>query len=101
MEIRQALNNAVVQLLRPLVRVLLRHGLAYDEFAELARRTYVDVADRDFALKGRKQTTSRISVITGLNRKEVARLQGLNATRDAGGTELARTMNRAARVVVG
>ena len=101
MNLRQALSNAVVQLLRPLVRVLLRHGLAYDEFAELARRTYVDVAERDFSLKGRKQTASRISVITGLNRKEVARLQAMNAQGDGGGAELARTMNRAAKVVVG
>ena len=101
MDLRQALNNAVVQLLRPLVRVLLRHGLVYDEFAELARRTYVDVAERDFALKGRKQTASRISVITGLNRKEVARLQALNAQGDAGSAELAQAMNRAAKVAVG
>jgi hypothetical protein len=101
MKLRLTLNNAVLQLLRPLVRVLLRHGMAYDEFAELARRTYVDVAERDFALKGRKQTASRISVITGLNRKEVARLQALNAQGDASGAELARTMNRAAKVVVG
>ncbi len=107
MNLRQALHNAVLLLLRPLVKVLLRHGLAYDEFAELARRTYVDVAERDFALKGRKQTASRISVITGLNRKEVARLQALNgqgAQGDAGrdgNVELARTMNRAAKVVVG
>jgi hypothetical protein len=101
MNLRQALNTAVVQLLRPLVRVLLRHGLAYDEFAELARRTYVDVAERDFALQGRKQTASRISVITGLNRKEVARLQAINAQGDPASAELARTMNRAAKVVVG
>ena len=137
MNLRQALNQAVVQLLRPLVKVLLRHGVAYDEFAELARRTYVDVAERDFTLQGRKQTASRISVITGLNRKEVARLQALNsaeahdapdapdvagaagaagaagtastaskagtasAQRDARGADLARTMNRAAKVVVG
>jgi hypothetical protein len=40
-------------------------------------------------------------VITGLNRKEVARLQTLNAQGDGGGAELARTMNRAARVVAG
>lgn len=105
MDLRQALSTAVMQLLQPLVRVLLRHGMAYDEFAELARRTYVRVAERDFTLQGRKQTTSRISVITGLNRKEVARLQALDAAGhvdgDGDGAEVARTMNRAARVVVG
>ena len=101
MHLRQALSAAVLHLLRPLVRVLLRHGLAYDEFAELARRTYVEVAERDFCLRGRKQTTSRISVITGLNRKEVARLQALNALGQGAHEVLASTMNRAAKVVVG
>jgi hypothetical protein len=101
MTLRQTLSAAVLHLLRPLVRVLLRHGLAYDEFAELARRTYVDVAERDFGLPGRKQTTSRISVITGLNRKEVARLQAANAAGDPADVALARTMNRAAKVAAG
>lgn len=101
MNIRHALSTAVMQLLQPLVRVLLRHGMAYDEFAELARRAYVQVAERDFTLQGRKQTTSRISVITGLNRKEVARLQAFNAQGDPAGDELAHTLNRAAKVVVG
>jgi len=101
MNIRQALGHAVMELLQPLVRVLLRHGMAYDEFAELARRAYVQVAERDFTLKGRKQTTSRISVITGLNRKEVARLQAAGNQGEAASAELAHTMNRAAKVVVG
>ena len=101
MNLRHALTAAVLHLLRPLVRVLLRHGMAYDEFTELARRTYVEVAERDFALRGRKQTTSRISVITGLNRKEVARLQALNAQGQPAEEALAATMNRAAKVVVG
>ncbi|MBX3620758.1 MAG: hypothetical protein KF891_12345 [Rhizobacter sp.] len=101
MDTRHALSRAVMQLLQPLVRVLLRHGMAYDEFAELARRAYVRVAERDFTLERRKQTTSRISVITGLNRKEVARLQALDALGDAEGSEVTRTMNRAARVVAG
>ena len=101
MNLGHALTAAVLHLLRPLVRVLLRHGMAYDEFAELTRRTYVEVAERDFALKGRKQTTSRISVITGLNRKEVARLQTLNARGQPVEEAFAATMNRAAKVVVG
>ncbi len=101
MNLRHALSAAVLHLLRPLVRVLLRHGVAYDDFSELARRTYVAVAQSDFALRGRKQTASRISVITGLNRKEVARLQTLNAQGEPGETALAATMNRAAKVVLG
>ncbi|GAB4276203.1 MAG: DUF6502 family protein [Deferrisomatales bacterium] len=65
---------AVVRILRALVRILLRHGVPYPVFSELARWTYADVAAREFALPGRKQTQSRISVLTGLSRKEVHRL---------------------------
>ena len=43
---------------------------------ELVRQTYVDVAESEFEIDGKRQTTARISVITGLNRKEVSRLRG-------------------------
>lgn len=71
---QKALIDALFRLLRPLVRILLRQGLSAEAFEEIARRLYVDVAEKDFALDGKKQTTSRIGVLTGLNRKEVARL---------------------------
>ena len=57
------------------MRVLLRNGVPYGAFAEIARRVYVEVAEKDFALPSKKQTGSRISTITGLTRKEVARIQ--------------------------
>lgn len=71
---QHALISALYRLLRPLVRILLRNGVSVDAFEEVARRVYVDVAEKDFGIKGKKQTTSRIGVLTGLNRKEVARL---------------------------
>lgn len=96
MDPRAALSAAVVRLLTPLVRVLLRHGIAFADFAELAKRTYVQVADKDFALPGKRQTDSRISVLTGLTRKDVARLQADTLASDAA---LAAERNRAARVL--
>jgi len=44
-------------------------------FAEMARHVYVEIAEKEFALPGRKQTVSRISTITGLTRKDVTRVQ--------------------------
>ncbi len=70
---QQALVEALFRLLRPLVRILLRQGMTVEAFEDIARRVYVDVAEKDFVLEGKKQTTSRIGVLTGLNRKEVAR----------------------------
>lgn len=95
---KQALSTSLLKLLRPLVRVLLRHGIAFGSFMELAKRVYVDVAIEDFTLPGRKQTDSRISVLTGLTRKEVKQIrsQTLITLEDS-----STRYNRAARVISG
>lgn len=95
-DIKRTLKAAVLRLLRPLVRLLLHHGVPYETFADLARWVYVDVAEKDFALEKKKQTVSRISVITGLNRKEVARLQEMTVEDNTGAIE---SFNRAEKVV--
>ncbi|KPJ97959.1 MAG: hypothetical protein AMJ60_09860 [Desulfobacterales bacterium SG8_35] len=96
--IKIRLTSSVVKLLRPLVRILLRYGVSFGEFAEMARWVFVDVADKDFSIGGRKQTVSRISVITGLNRKDVTRLKKINIHDDKDGPA---GINRAGRVIFG
>ena len=90
------LSAAVLRLLRPLVRILLRNGVSYSTFADFAKWIYVDVASQEFGIEGRKQTTSRVSVITGLSRKEVMRVRRLPRPDDS---ETAEKYNRAARVI--
>src|SRR5512145_1837409 len=97
-QLSSALNQAVVRVLRALIRVLVRHGLPLPAFVELAKRAYVEVALTDFAIPGRKPSVSRAALLTGLTRKEVQRLvegQG------PGAAETALPENRAARVVAG
>jgi hypothetical protein len=96
-DIAQALGEAARSILRPLVRVLLRNGVPYGAFAEMARRVYVEVAEEQFALPGKKQTVSRISTLTGLTRKEVTRIQAEPEAPEAG----AERHNRPARVIGG
>src|SRR5690606_40469821 len=77
LDIKRKLVRMSVRILRPLIRVLLRHGMSCQDFTEIARWVYVDVAmkDSEFALKSRsKQFKSRAAVITGLSRKAVLRL---------------------------
>ena len=71
---RRALRSALEQLLRPLCRLLLRHSVSFSAFADMAKRVYVDVALKDFSLPGKKPTTSRVAVLSGLTRKEVHRI---------------------------
>lgn len=95
---QQALFTAVLKLMRPLVRILLRNGVPYGAFTDLAKRAYVDVAMKEFAVPGKKQTNSRVATITGLSRKEIQRLIQLEETDDA---DILVRYNRAARVVYG
>ena len=76
MAVEQKLMQAARRILRPLVRILLRNGIPSNALTELVRQTYVDVADEEFTIEGKRQTAARIAVLTGLNRKEVSRLRG-------------------------
>ncbi len=67
-------RSAIRSVLRPLVRILLRNGTPFGVFEECAREVYVEVAAKDFALPKKKSSVSRVSVLTGLHRKEVSRL---------------------------
>lgn len=95
MSIHNKLLNAARRILYPLVRILLRNGIPSDALTELVRKTYVDVADAEFGIEGKRQTAARISVITGLNRKEVARLRSMEAATE----EDHQRWNRAATVL--
>ena len=93
-----ALTAAVSRVLRALARILLRHGVSFQAFSELAKRAYMESARDDFAIPGRKPTISRMAVLTGLSRKEIQRLTEAEPTSD---TEALERYNRAARVVAG
>ena len=95
-QIPHILNAVMTKIMRPLVRILLRNGISFRQFSELAKWVYVDVAFDEFTIKGRKQTDSRVSVITGLSRKDVRHLKQLQPPSDR--TEI-ENYNRAARVI--
>ena len=94
---QSALERAVIAMLRPVVRLVLKRGLAYGRFTELLKRAYVDAAVEDFTVPGRKLSISRVAVLTGLTRKEASRLMQTEA--DASTEITRRQVNRAARVV--
>lgn len=71
----ETLQLTLMRVLRPLVKLALASGLSFPSFASLLKRLYVDVAERDFALADKAQTDSRISLLTGVHRKDVSRLR--------------------------
>jgi len=91
------LRSALTKLVKPLVRILLRHGVACDDFVEVVRENYVSVAQREFAPQGRKQSLTNIALITGIHRHEVKRLM----ERTAQQAPATPGHHRAARVING
>ena len=73
--LKQQVLNAFLLVLRPMARILLRYGIGYREFVEVAKTAFVDVASSDYGLRGRPTNISRVAVMTGLTRKEVKRLR--------------------------
>ncbi len=67
--------KALTRILRPLVKILIHHGVSYKACSEAMKWCFVDVATREFAIEGKRQTKSRVAVITGLTWIEVSRLQ--------------------------
>jgi len=91
------LRAALTKLVKPLIRILLRHGVTFDEFVEVLRKSYVLVADQEFAPPGRKQSLSNIALVTGIHRHEVKKL--MNSTNQKTPETLG--YHRAARVING
>lgn len=90
-----ALKNAVVGLLRPIVRYLIAHGVGYPAFTDLLKAVYVEEAQR--AGGDGSATDSRISLLTGVHRKDVKRLRTL--LRESPDAAVRRDAGLATRVV--
>lgn len=69
------LLRAVSRILRPLVRVLIARGITLPRLVEGLRLLYVEVAAEQFRIDGRRLTDSRLSLLTGLQRREVKTLR--------------------------
>lgn len=68
---RDHILYAFRRVLRPLIRILVRSGVRYDEFLELTRGVFVETAVRDGLGDGRKPSRAKVSIWTGVPRRDV------------------------------
>jgi hypothetical protein len=94
--LHSSLAAAVARLLRPLIRLLLKHAMPYSAFEAVAKQVFVEAAMADFPLPGKKPSISRASILTGLTRKDVQRLLAAAQTPDE---QAATQHNRATKVL--
>lgn len=97
-KIKETLLGAFRQLLRPLIRILLRNGLTYGEYAETAKKVFVEVASKDLIASLEQPTSARLAILTGLTKNEVERI-----THDLSSslTPSTANLNRIGRVLAG
>ena len=96
--VKTGLLAAYSKLLRPLIRILLRHGVTYAEFSEVVKTVYVATAAHEFRVPGKKMSKARIAIVTGLTRKEVQRISEIDNKENAG---LKTNLSRIGRVLSG
>ena len=69
------LVEAVRHLLRPLVRLFVRNQITFPYISNLLKEVYVRVVEEEFPVAGKRQTNSRISLLSGVHRKDVKRIR--------------------------
>ena len=67
--------NAMKRVLRPFVKLMLANNLTYTFAIDVLKVLFVEVADSDFTIDNKRQTDSRISLMSGVHRKDVKRLR--------------------------
>jgi len=79
LDIKNTLRNACSALLRPIASILMQSGMTWKEFSDLSKAVFVSVATDEFGIRGRPTNVSRVSILTGISRKEVKRQRELLA----------------------
>ena len=96
---KRGLLAAYGRLLRPLIRILIRNGVSFGEFADVAKHAYVEVAEKDFSVPNKEITESRISALTGLGWREVQSVLAIRKALEHDG--LGSNLNRIVAVLTG
>ncbi len=71
----ESLIASLRRILRPLVRLAIARSLPFPFVANILRGLFIDVAVKEFPVSGRPQSDSRITLLTGVHRKDVRRLR--------------------------
>lgn len=77
------LHRAMRSILRPLARVAVARGLPLSAMNQILKDVLVDAAEAELKRRGEKPTQSRISVLSGVHRKDVRDFQSRTPERES------------------
>lgn len=69
------LVSAIKKILRPLVKLMLSYQITYPYLIGILKSIYVELAENEFQVDGKRASDSRINLLTGVHRKDVKRLR--------------------------
>ncbi len=72
-------NNCLRLLIKPLMRLCMRHNIKIQEIVESCKLELLAAAKESIEKEGRELTVSRLSIMTGLQRKDILRLNDSKA----------------------
>jgi hypothetical protein len=82
-EHHRLLHRAMRSILRPLARVAVARGLPLSALNQILKDVLVDAAEAELKRRGEKPTQSRISVLSGVHRKDVRAFQSQTPERES------------------
>ncbi|CAA0078836.1 Uncharacterised protein [BD1-7 clade bacterium] len=92
------IQSAIGKLLKPLVVLLLRSSVSYQQASEWLKIAFIEAAE-EIGPQDKPATTSWIATVTGLNRKEVKRIRDQGAGDADDAIDRSPPVNRAQRVI--
>ena len=80
---KRGLLAAYGRLLGPLVRILIRNGVTFEEFSNTAKQSYVEVANQYHKVGEEEPADDKLAVLTGLKAQEIIEIKShLKASSD-------------------
>lgn len=95
-ELKAALLAAYTRLLGPLVRILLRNGVSFPEFAETAKKVFVTVVANESPTGDAETLAARAAIRTGITKSEALRV-----LLEADSPSIESNLNRITRLLTG
>ncbi len=77
-------TQALGQLLKPLARLMIDHGVQLPAMLELLKKTLVDEATGAYGLNEKISSDTRIALLTGVHRKDIRRLREATHNSESG-----------------
>jgi Family of unknown function (DUF6502) len=91
--------RAVLRVLRPLVRMLVREGVTYPALAAALKPLFVDAAHAELQRQGMRQTASATSLLSGVHRKDLREMAAPATAKRARGADVGARLHLVGQVV--